>query len=156
MNTLKKKSIVYDIMPRYITLLDDDIFEVRKSQIKNAGKGLYTTVPIQKGEYLMEYKGKKMRYSHNDHDHDYCYGITEKICLNAADMKHGNKARFINDASGYSIESMSLKKKPKFSNNLEWKEIKDRVFIKALKYIPENSELYISYGDKYWKTRIIE
>ena len=45
--------------PKYLR----DYLEVRKSKIKGAGLGLFTTIDIEKGEYIDVYMGRKLNAS---------------------------------------------------------------------------------------------
>ena len=110
--------------------------QVRKSGVH--GKGVFSIAPIRKGELLIEYKGEVIswkealrRHPHDpeDPDHTFYFHIDDK---NVIDAKFGgNAARWINHAC-----------RP----NCEADEIDGRIFIKALRAIKPDTELFYDYG----------
>ncbi len=123
---------------------------VRKSRIPNAGRGLFTTSPIRKGDVIVEYLGDKLtwkqvlqRYKHNLDEVRYVFSITDDNCIDAKPRKE-ELAQYSNDANGGG-------KKGPFKNNCEYSIIKKRPYIVAKKSIPANAELLVDYGDEYWE-----
>ncbi len=123
---------------------------VRKSRIPNAGRGLFTTSPIRKGDVIIEYLGDRLtwkqvlqRYKHNLDEVRYVFSITDDNCIDAKPRKE-ELAQYANDANGGG-------KKGPFKNNCEYSIIKKRPYIVATKNIPANSELLVDYGDEYWE-----
>jgi SET domain-containing protein len=123
---------------------------VRKSRIPNAGKGLFTTSPIRKGDVVVEYLGDKLtwkqvlkRYKDNLDEVRYVFCITDDNCIDAKPRKE-ELAQYANDANGGG-------KGGPFKNNCEYHIIKKRPYIVAIKNIPANSEILVDYGDEYWE-----
>lgn len=119
---------------------------VKRSQIKDAGNGLYTDIDIAYLTPVIEYKGE-IRQHDEDHDHTYCYAITEELCIDATDISLSNKARYVNDP----FES-------KHEPNLEWFSdgFRKRLWLLATKDIKAGEELFISYGEEYWHEEVEE
>jgi SET domain-containing protein len=124
---------------------------VRKSRIPNAGRGLFTTSPIRKGDVIVEYLGDKLtwkqvlqRYKHNLDEVRYVFCITDDNCIDAKPRKE-ELAQYANDANG------GGKKNNPFRNNCEYSIIKKRPYIVAKKNIPANAEILVDYGDEYWE-----
>ncbi len=123
-------------------LLDKHL-KAKRSTLPGAGKGLFTTVPIAKGEIITEYKGKVSSWKEANHDDGknlYIYYVSRNHVIDA----RGNKkafARFANDATG-TVKGVG--------NNAEYLEKNKRVFIIATKNIPAKAEIFVSYGAAYW------
>lgn len=123
---------------------------VRKSRIPNAGRGLFTTSPIRKGDVIVEYLGDKLtwkqvlkRYKDNLDEVRYVFCITDDNCIDAKPRKD-ELAQYANDANGGG-------KGGPFKNNCEYHIKKKRPYIVAIKNIPANSEILVDYGDEYWE-----
>ena len=123
---------------------------IRKSRLPNAGKGLFTTSPIRKGDIIVEYKGDNLtwkqclkRYGENIHKACYLYYISPNNCIDAQ-YREEELARYANDANGFS----SLKGA---KNNAEFNNIKGVPFLKAIANIPANAEIYCDYSGDYWE-----
>jgi uncharacterized protein len=110
--------------------------EVRKSGVH--GKGMFSVAALKKGEILIEYKGEIItwkqalrRHPHDPKqpDHTFYFHIDDKHVIDA--KFGGNAARWINHAC-----------KP----NCEADEIDGRIFIKALRDIKPETELFYDYG----------
>lgn len=136
---------------------------VKKSNLPRAGRGLFTLCDIPKGKRVVEYTGT-YRYDFEGtgsaqavcsvgmqelhENHDYCYELLPNVCIDAAEITEQNKGRFINDLN----HKHPFKKRP---NNLTWSVCKNtcQVFLVSTKFIPKHSELGVSYGRGYWRTR---
>ncbi len=110
--------------------------EVRASGVH--GKGVFAVAPLAKGEVLIEYVGEVItwkealrRHPHDpkDPDHTFYFHIDDKHVIDA--KFGGNKSRWINHAC---------------TPNCEADEIDGRIFIKALKKIKPDTELFYDYG----------
>lgn len=110
--------------------------QVRKSGVH--GKGVFSTTTLKKGEVLIEYKGEVItwkealrRHPHDpkDPDHTFYFHIDDKHVIDA--KFGGNAARWINHAC---------------TPNCEADEIDGRIFIKALRAIRPETELFYDYG----------
>lgn len=114
-----------------------------------AGKGLFTTSPIRKGDKVVEYKGEKMtwdqckkRYGMKIDLAAYLYYVSYKNCIDARDTPN-ELARYANDANGYT-------KVKGLKNNSEYDNFDGVPYIVATKNIPAGSEIYVNYEDEYW------
>ncbi len=83
---------------------------VKKSRIPNAGKGLFTTSAIRKGDLIVEYKGENMswdkclkRYGKDINDARYLFFVSSKNCVDAQRTTK-ELARYANDAVGFNIK----------------------------------------------------
>lgn len=122
---------------------------VRKSRIPNAGKGLFTTSPIRKGDVIVEYQGEKLTWDqcckrnkkHPDQA-PYLFFISKNNCVDAEHTPEA-LARYANDAEGY----VQIKGK---KNNSEYRVIKSKPYIVATAPIKANGEILVSYGGDYW------
>lgn len=111
-------------------------FEVRDSVI--AGKGAFAIRPIKQGEKLIEYVGERithaqadLRYDDEtmDEHHTFLFTISSRIVIDAT--YDGNDSRYINHSCDPNCEA-----------NIE----KGRVWISAIRDIPEGEELHYDYG----------
>lgn len=122
--------------------------EIKKSQLTNAGKGLFTKKDIKKGMKVAEYKGEKITWKEAkkraQYNKDgYVFFISNKLCIDAYRAVR-NYGRYANDAKGLS-RIKGLK------NNSVYNIEKDKVFIVATKNIPAGSEIFVDYGAEYWE-----
>ena len=110
--------------------------QVRKSGVH--GKGVFSAAPLKKGEVLIEYVGEVItwkkalrRHPHDpkDPDHTFYFHVDDKHVIDA--KFGGNAARWINHAC---------------TPNCEADEIDGRIFIKALRTIKPDTELFYDYG----------
>lgn len=119
---------------------------VKKSTIPGAGKGLFTQKAIPKGTRIIEYKGKSTTWKDVDHsegNNGYIYYVNRNFVLDAQHDKTA-LARYANDARG-------IGRVKGITNNSEYVNEGNRVFIEALKDIPARSEILVSYGPEYWQ-----
>lgn len=122
---------------------------VRKSRIPNAGKGLFTTSPIRKGDVIVEYKGENLTWEqcckrnkkHPDQA-PYLFFVSKNNCVDA-EYTPDALARYANDAEGY----VQIKGK---KNNSEYRVIKSKPYIVATAPIKAGAEILVSYGGDYW------
>jgi SET domain-containing protein len=118
---------------------------VRRSSLKGAGRGLFTTRDIPKGEKIVEYKGKVATWKEvNDRKgfNGYIYYINRNHVIDAAEAKEA-LARYANDAKG-TIRAEGLR------NNCTYRIEGLRVFIYSIRDISAGSELLVGYGKEYW------
>lgn len=120
---------------------------VKKSQLPKAGKGLYTTTDIKKGEKVIEYKGEIIQWKEyakrvaNDQD-GYLFFISNKKCIDAFKTPQ-HKARYANDAHG-------LSRVPGLRNNSVYEVHDNKCFIVATKNIKAGEEIFVDYTKEYW------
>lgn len=121
---------------------------VKKSTIPNAGKGLFTKRDVKKGERIVEYLGEVIteaeldRRAEND-IYGYAFYISKRKCIDAYYTPEA-LARYANDARG-------LNRIKGISNNCSYEIWKNRGWIRAEKNIKAGDELFVSYGNEYWK-----
>jgi hypothetical protein len=117
--------------------------KVKKSGIREAGLGLFTTVARKKDEKIVDYKG--VVTSHNpDNDSAYVIQVTKNKFIDAENPLHSGYGRYANDARP---ADLPLKNNTKFSYN----PTQQKCVLKAAKPIKANSEVLVPYGRSYWK-----
>jgi len=123
----------------------NDLF-VDKSSIPSAGKGLFTSRDIEKGELIIEYTGDITTWEEVRHDATnlYIYFVNDNYVINAKEHPQ-SIARYANDAHG-------LTKVPGLHNNSRFVNINGKIFIKSTKHIKAGSEILVDYGKSYWET----
>lgn len=120
---------------------------VKKSQLLNAGKGLFTTKPIKKEARIIEYKGEIIDWKEytkrvkEDKD-GYLFFINNKRCIDAYSTPQ-YKARFANDAAG-------LNRIKGLKNNAIYEVVGDKCYIVANRNIQAGEEIFVSYTKEYW------
>ena len=111
-------------------------FAVRRSGIQ--GKGAFATRPIRKGERVAEYVGERITWKAADERYDdggmkrhhtFLFSVNSRTVIDAA--VGGNDARFINHSCAPNCEAV---------------DEKGRIFIEAIKPIPEGAELFYDYA----------
>lgn len=119
---------------------------IKKSTLPGAGKGLFTKKFIPKGTRIIEYKGRVTTWKAVEHDHDNAYLFTVHPG-HVIDAKRSYKslARYANDARGFTrVKGIT-------NNCLYYRDENDRVFLESKQDIPAGSEIFVSYGNDYWK-----
>ncbi len=117
--------------------------EARKSAIH--GNGVFAIAPIQQGERVVEYKGKRRTHDQVDQDdsgdvdsgHTFLFTLNDDYVIDA--NYEGNKARWINHSCDPNCEAVVVEHDGKNRK-------KDKVFIEALRDIAEGEELTYNYG----------
>jgi len=125
-------------------LLEKQLF-VRRSTLKGAGKGLFTSKSIPKGAKIVEYKGTISTWKEVDDRkglNGYIYYVNRHHVIDAWGNKHA-LARYANDARGI-VRTEGIR------NNCIYAIEGLRVYIIALKNIPAGSEILVGYGKEYW------
>lgn len=130
---------------------------VKKSRIKGAGYGLFTTSRIRKGDIIVEYKGIKSswntamrRYGNKIKEARYLFHISDKNTIDAQPTPEA-LARYANDA-----EAPIKGKKSRFKNNAHYEVIKGKPYIVAAKNIGAGSEIFVDYSGDYWEVMLAE
>lgn len=105
-----------------------------KSFRSSAGIWLYATHAIRKGQKIIEYVGDKVTTKVADTvGGKYLFAVNDRYTI-LGNVSY-NKARFINHSC---------------VPNCEPREMRGRVFIYAIKNIPEGEELTYNYGKDYF------
>jgi len=101
------------------------------------GLGLFADESIKKGDFVIEYKGKKISTKVADAlGTKYLFEIDEKWTIDGSDKKYGNEARYINHSCKPNCEA-------------EIDEY-DHILIYAIKDIKRGEELSYDYGEEYF------
>lgn len=123
---------------------------VRKSRIKGAGRGLFTTSKIRKDDVIVEYLGDKLtwkqclqRYKKDLTKLLYVFAVSDDNCIDAKPCPD-ELAQYANDANGTEIGK-------RHENNSEYRIIKKRPYIVATTDIGPGAEILVDYGDEYWE-----
>jgi SET domain-containing protein len=122
-------------MPRKIT--------TRRSAIH--GNGMFAVAPIDKGERLIQYKGKLRTHAQVDNayggddenGHTFLFTLNDKYVIDA--NIDGNSARWINHSCSPNCESVIVE-------DTGGDPRKDRVFIESRRAIKPGEELTYNYG----------
>lgn len=117
----------------------------KRSQIRDAGLGLFTRIKIPKGVCIVEYKGRLVKWvdiKHEDGYNGYILRVNRSWAINAKPYKKA-LGRFANDARG-------IHRKENLKNNAEYLLEGDRCFIYSTREILPNAEILVSYGSAYW------
>lgn len=120
---------------------------IKKSALPNAGKGLFTTKNIKKGQKIIEYKGEIINWREYEkrvrEDKDgYLFYIHKNRCIDAYDTPQ-YKARYANDAEG-------LSRVKGLKNNSVYEIFDDKCYIVATREIKAGEEIFVSYSKDYW------
>lgn len=119
---------------------------VKKSQLPDAGKGLFTTVAIPGATRIVEYKGRISTWKEvEDFDgkNGYIFYVNRKRVIDALPYKKA-LGRFANDARG-------IARVKGLRNNADYIVDGDRCFIESRRRIKAGEEIFVDYGSDYWK-----
>jgi len=140
-----------------------DIY-LKESSIPNAGFGVFTKDFIPKGAMIDEYVGDV--FMDMSVFSAYAFSVSEKVTIDAYALPRCYMA-MLNDASHMSKQKVKKGKKtvsimPEFysdkngvilANNCEFLVKHNRVFVLASRDIMPEEELFIDYGEDYWRGR---
>lgn len=118
---------------------------VKRSTLKGAGKGLFTTTDIPRGTKIVEYKGRVTSWKEVDSHqgfNGYIYYVNRQHVIDARRAKAA-VARYANDARG-------IVRTGGINNNCTYIIEGLKVYIKSMRRIPAGSELLVGYGKEYW------
>ena len=121
---------------------------VKRSQIPNAGKGLFAKKPFKKNEKIIEYKGeiidwKEYKNRVEENKDGYLFFVNNKYCIDAFSTPQ-HKARYANDARG-------LNRTKGLRNNAVYEVFDKKCFIVATRNIEAGEEILVDYTADYWK-----
>lgn len=126
--------------------LGDGCLTIRKSNMKSAGKGVFTNKFIRKDTVITEYTGYQRRSLQTSDKNKYLYTLKNNhdlVGIKDISKLYGRGiAQLTNDVIS---ENLTQKK-----NNTRFVEIDNKVYIKATRNIEPNEELYVCYGLDYW------
>jgi len=117
---------------------------VKPSTIPGAGNGLFTTVAIEKGTRIVEYKGRITTWKEVEWDSEnkYIYTVNPKHVIDASKTLKA-LARYANDARG-------LTRIKGVTNNCIYVNDGLHAYIESVKPIPAGAEIFVEYGKEYW------
>lgn len=121
---------------------------LKRSNIPNAGLGLFTDTPIKKGETVVEYLGEIITWAEGLKRDEkgtggYVFYVTSKHCIDAYPQPD-SLGKYANDARGFGrVEGLK--------NNCVYETRKKRAFIVATRSIQADEEIFVWYGADYWK-----
>ena len=141
----------------------NSIFDLylEKSQIPNGGLGVFTRDVIPPNTLIDEYKGEKSQfggayvleisdtYCVDAREYPRCYMAMLNDCSFIAKQTVRKKKRRVDvtPAAYYSAENNPLEINCKFVFDTEH----NRAYAYSIHEIKPNSELFVSYGEDYWK-----
>lgn len=128
------------------------VVKVKKSQLPKAGNGLFALKAFRRGDIVCEYEGEIVTWAEcerrSDEGHEgYVFFFSKNRCVDAY-FTPWAFGRYANDARGIGrVEGLR--------NNAQY-EIKTRngekrVFIVATMSIQPGEEIFVHYGDDYWR-----
>jgi SET domain-containing protein len=121
---------------------------IKPSEV-GAGRGLFTLKAIKKGATIVTYTGERMTQDEYDkHPSGYGVAIPGGMVIDGRSTqsslgRYANECRAANRRAGQCS-----------CNNAElvYDEKPFKLRIQAMKNIPANSEIFVAYGARYWKT----
>jgi len=127
----------------YFNLGNDDgtCIVVKQSTISGAGKGVFTTCDIDEGVTIGEYTGELVDMSKIQEHGKYAWSLKNGQAVDAIDPEKSNWLRYINDH------------RTEEGNNLSMYERDNRVYYQTNRPIKKGSELFVSYGESYWRIK---
>ncbi|MFN8153886.1 MAG: SET domain-containing protein-lysine N-methyltransferase [Bacteroidia bacterium] len=128
------------------------VVKVKKSQLPKAGNGLYALKEFRRGDIVCEYEGEIVTWAECERRSDqgyegYVFFFSKNRCVDAyftpwAFGRYANDARGIGRVAG-------------LRNNAVYEEKvrngEKRVFIVATMTIKPGQEIFVHYGDDYWR-----
>lgn len=146
---MKDKNQKYSNETYYkIDAKEKDYLFISESQISEAGKGLFTAIPLYKDDIISIFKGEILTTEEAKSRtlqgrNQYFMNLPDGKILDAAKTKCF--AKYANDAKG--IVKSKLKNNAKISLNEN-----DQVCLVALRKIKSLEEIFCDYGLVYWKS----
>ena len=113
---------------------------IKKSNIPNAGKGLFTTKYIPKGAVIAGYTGERVINKDPNYGNPYALQIKKYTFIDAS-KSNTAEGRFANDCRG-ACKNNAL---------LQYDKANKKAFLAAKHNIKAGSEITTSYGKDYWK-----
>ena len=129
------------------TIPEADYLYTDESQLKDAGKGLFTAIQIYKGETIARYKGRELSEAQIEKsialNHDqYFMKLPNGGIFDTKQSK--GFAKYANDAEAMGGSA--------FKNNAQiGMDESENICLIAKKNIRAGEEIFCSYGKNYWK-----
>jgi len=141
---LKKHKFYIQLKYIFVAIMS---LKIKRSQLPDAGKGLFTTKAIKKDTKIIEYKGEIIEWKEyekrvKENKDGYLFYISKKRCIDAFSTPQ-HMARYANDAAG-------LRRVPGLKNNSSYEIVDDKCFIVAERDIKAGEEIFVSYTKEYW------
>ncbi len=129
-----------------IEATEDDYLYVQTSQLANAGKGLFTAIPIYKDEVIAKFEGEILSVTEAKRRAEkgidkYFVNLLNGSIMDS--MKTNCFAKYANDVKGSSQLLFKNNAKIALDDN-------EDVCLIAIKKIKSGEEIFCSYGKKYW------
>jgi SET domain-containing protein len=124
-----------------------DYLYIDVSQLKGAGNGLFTAVPIYKEEIISLFKGeilteRQIQIRLNKDQDKYFIEMLDGSIMDSMHVKCF--AKYANDATGFVKSVFKNNCKIAFDEN-------EQLCLIATRNIKANEEIFCSYGKRYWK-----
>lgn len=129
---------------------DSRIVNVKKSTLPNAGLGLFALHDLKKGSHVAFYHGREIddKEIHEIKEEERCYilQISRTVFVNAKEMNScfGRFANTLTRQNKVDFPTLSINAKFMCNNK------NNTARIVATKNIPKGSEIFLSYGPRYW------
>ena len=136
--------------PSPIEAPEADYLYVQPSLITGAGRGLFTAIPIHRGEVVAVFTGERLTANEARHR-----------------AEQGNDGYFVTLLDGSTLDSMHNDCFAKYANDVEGPgtsrkrnnavitlDDTDRPCVMATRRIDAGGEVYVAYGKAYWSKRI--
>lgn len=129
-----------------IDAAESDYLYLKKSQIPNAGKGLFTAIDINKGEIISVFKGeilteRQIEIRVKNNKDRYFIQMLDGTIMDSMNVKCF--AKYANDAKGSLDSALKNNSRIAVSDN-------DEVCIIATRNIKAGEEIFCGYGKGYW------
>jgi SET domain-containing protein len=136
-----------DIIPDAIDAKEVEYLYLNHSELKGAGKGLFTSIKIYKDEVISLFKGeilsdKEAAFRAKNNLDGYFINMLDGTIMDSNKVKCF--AKYANDAEGFSTMKFKNNSKITLDENEE-------VCLVALRNIKVGEEIFCSYGKEYWK-----
>lgn len=128
------------------------VVKVKKSQLPKAGNGLYALKEYRRGDIVCEYEGEIVTWAECERRSDqgyegYVFFFSKNRCVDAY-FTPWAFGRYANDARGIG-RVKGLRNNAVYETKVRNGE--KRVFIVASMTIQPGQEIFVHYGDDYWR-----
>jgi hypothetical protein len=121
---------------------------IKKSTLPHAGLGLFSNTHFNKGDFMDEYKGKKLfkEEAENLSNKTYVMEVEKDTCYIDAIDPHSCMCRYANDLRPIDRKKYAYKYNARFYHD----EKQNKIVLFAWKPIYPGQEIFVSYGSNYW------